>query len=161
MSTRVYIASSMSGLRGLLLSGGLTAPLRAHAVTPAVRSALADVGEEEWEYAVLGAAAQDAVRLLGPDDPPRRVVVVAEADTVVPVDEDGDSEVEVGEAVSLRRVVAVHADSEEAAADVSAAREALASSGPDSPEAETALDRCLDHELGWFATQEIGDLVGL
>lgn len=160
MSTRVYIASTLPGLRDLLLSGGLPAPLRAHAVTAAVRSALADGGEEEWEYAVLGAAAQDSVRLLAPDDAARRVVVVAEADTVLPVDEDTDSEVEVGEAVALRRVVAVHADSEDAAEAVSAARAALASSGPDSPEAASALDRCLDHELGWFATQEIGDLVG-
>lgn len=159
MSTRVYIAGTVPGLRDLLLSGGLTAPLRAHAVTAAVRSALPDAGEEEWEYAVLGAAAQDAVGLLAPDDPPRRVVVVAEADTVVPVDEEAGSDVEVGESVALRRVVAVHVDSEDAAEDVSAARAALADSGPDSPETEAALDRCLDHELGWFATQEIGDLV--
>ena len=59
MSTRVYIPSSTKGLHDLLVSGGLgPVPLLGHAVTPELREALREVGEEEWEYDVLMTAAQ-------------------------------------------------------------------------------------------------------
>lgn len=158
--TRVYVPSSTALLRQLLVSGGLgPAPVRAHAVTDAVRTVLPDAGEEEWEYVALTSAAQDSLLLLAEDDRPSRVVVVAEAATVVPVDPEGSSQVDVGEALDLRRVVAVHVDSSDAADDVDAARRALRDTGGDEA-AAAAAERCLDHELGWFATQEIGDLVG-
>ena len=37
------------------------APFVGHAVTPAVREELPDVGEEEWEYAASTAAAQSSL----------------------------------------------------------------------------------------------------
>ena len=124
MSTRVYVPSSTEGLSNILLSGGVgPVPFLAHAVTDDLRSALPDAGEEEWEYAALMSAAQDSLGLITDDDRPRRVVVVAEADTVVPVSEGEPSLVEVVDVVPLRSVVAVHVDSEDAEEDVSAARE--------------------------------------
>ena len=39
----------------------------------------------------------------------------------------------------------------------SAARDALAARSED---AEVLSERCLDHELGWWAAQEIGALLG-
>lgn len=84
---------------------------------------LGDEGDEEAEYAALQDAADAAAGLL--DAPGRRVVVVAQA----PPDE---------RPLSLRRVVAVHADD----ADVDPA-------DYDDPP-----------ELGWWATQEIADLLG-
>lgn len=157
MTTRVYLPSSIALLRDLLVSGGLgPAPLVAHAVTGPLRAVCADAGDEELEYAALTAAAQDSVALLTSDDPARRVVVVAEVETVLPAEGGEPTLVEVGEVVPLRRVVAVHADSEEAAADVAAARDGL--EGDDA--ALELLDRCLDHELGWYATQEAAQLVG-
>ena len=160
MSIRVYVPSSTLRLRDLLVSGGIgPVPVLAHAVTDLVRSTLADVGEEEWEYAALTAAAQDSLALLGEDEPPRRVVVVAEAQSAVPVAGPDASLVELDEVVPLRKVVAVHVDSDEAADDVAAARAAWAQADEGDQAVAEALDRCLDHELGWFATQEIGDLV--
>lgn len=160
MTVRVYVPSSIALLNDLLVSGGIgPVPVLAHAVTDGVRSALADVGEEEWEYAALTAAAQDSLGLLGEDDQARRVVVVAEADSVVPVSGSDASLVEIDEVVPLRKVVAVHADSDDAAEDVAAARVAWPLANDDDPAATGALERCLDHELGWFATQEIGDLL--
>jgi hypothetical protein len=160
MSTRVYVPSSIERLHGLLVSGGIgPVPVLAHAVTDSLRAGLADADEEEWEYAALTAAAQDSLGLIGEDDTPRRVVVVAEADFVVPVDGAEDSLVELGEVVPLRKVAAVHVDSEEAVEVVAAAREVWAAAGEGDEAALGALERCLDHELGWFATQEIGDLV--
>lgn len=160
MSTRVYIPSSTKGLHDLLVSGGLgPVPLLGHAVTPELREALREVGEEEWEYDVLMTAAQDSVGLLTEDEPPRRVVVVAEAETVVSVEEGEESLVQIDAVIPLLKIVAVHVDSEDAAADVSAAREAWAAAHDGDPAAQEVLEGCLDHELGWYATQEIGDLV--
>ncbi len=49
---RVYVPTTPARLRGLLVADGLgPAPFVAHAVTDAVRAALPDGGEEEWEYA--------------------------------------------------------------------------------------------------------------
>lgn len=159
MSIRVYVASSTSGLHQLLVSGGVgPAPFLAHAVTDRLRAALPEAGEEEWEYAALTAAAQDSLALLG-QDRPRRVVVVAEADTVTPVAGAEESLVEVEQVLPLRSVVAVHADSVAAEVDVAAAAEAWVRVADGDDAALEVVERCLDHELGWFATQEIGDLV--
>jgi hypothetical protein len=130
----------------------------AHALTDEVREQLAELGEEELEYAALSAAAQESLALLGEDDQPRRVVVVAEAPSVLAVPGAEPSLVEVDQVIPLAKVVAVHVDSEDAAADVEAARGALDAARAGDAEAEATVDRCLDHELGWFATQEIGAL---
>lgn len=160
MSTRVYVPSSPRRLHDLLVSGGLgPAPLLAHAVTERLRATFPDAGEEEWEYAALTAAAQDSVGLIAEGERPRRVVVVAETGTATPVADSDDSLVKVGEVIALARVVAVHVDSEDAADAVSSARRVWASAEDGDPAAQEALDRCLDHELGWYATQEIGTLV--
>lgn len=161
MSTRVYIPSTTGRLRELLVSGGLgPTPVHAHAVTREVAAVLPDVDEEEQEYAVLTAAAQDSLGLLSTEERPRRVVVVAETDTVVEAEGEG-SRVELHEVVPLRRVVAVHVDSEEAEADVAAARDAWVEAQAGDEPAQRLLDRCEDHELGWFATQETAALVEL
>jgi len=160
MSTRVYVPSSIDRLRELVVSGGLgPVPILAHAVTDSLRSSMGDAGEEDWEYAALTAAALDSVGLIADDESPRRVVLVAEADSVFPVAGAEVSLVEIAEVVPLRNVVAVHVDSEDAAADVSAAREAWSAAGEGDGAAVATLEQCLDHELGWFATQEIGDLI--
>jgi hypothetical protein len=160
VTVRVYVPSSTRLLGDLLLSGGVgPVPVLAHAVTDELRSALPDAGEEEWEYAALTAAAQDSLGLIAEDDRPRRVVVVAEADSATPVPGAPTGLVEVDEVVPLRQVVAVHVDSDDAADDVAAARAAWRAAQDGDHAAAAAVDRCLDHELGWFATQEVGDLV--
>lgn len=159
MSTRVYVPSTIAGLRQLLLSGGVgPVPVRGYAVTDELRSGLPGAGEEELEYVALTAAAQESLGLPVDRDPPRRVVVVAEADSVTPVTGAGGV-VEIDEVLPLRRVVAVHVDAAEADADVTAARAAWAAAQAGDEAAEATVERCLDHEPGWFATQEIGDLV--
>lgn len=160
MSVRVYLPSSPALLRDLLVSGGLgPPPLLAHAVTAELRAALPDAGEEEWEYAALTAAAQDSLGLLHEEDLARRVVVVAEAGVVVPVTGAEPSLVEVEEAIPLRDVAAVHRDSPEAEQAVADARSAWPAAHDGDAAALAAVEACLDHELGWYATQEIGDLV--
>lgn len=157
MTTRVYVPTTMRGLRAVVSSDGIgPAPFAAHAVTDAVRTELADGSDEEWEYAAASAAALVSVGLLGDDDPPRRVVVAVDVPSVRAVASDDPTLVEVAEAVPLRRVAAVLADSGAAETDVAAAREAVLEGAAG---ADRLLDRCLDHDLGWWAAQEIGALL--
>lgn len=159
MSVRVYVPTTLAGLREVVVSGGVgPSPVPAHAVTDALRTTLAGADDEECEYAAMTAAAQESLALLTDDDVPRRVVIAADAATVVPREAAEPSAVEVPEVLPVRRVAAVHLDSPDAEEDVAAARAALAD-GDRSGGAEQAVERCLDHELGWFATQEIGDLL--
>jgi hypothetical protein len=59
--------------------------------------------------------------------------------------------------VGLDRLAAVHADSPDAAADVVAARAEM--KGAEGGEPGPAVRRCLDRDLGWFATQEVDALL--
>ena len=157
MSVRVYVASTLAGLRSVVQSDGVgPSPFLAHAVTDAVRAELADGDDEEREYAASTAAAQSAVELMLEDDVPRRVVIAVDVASVRRVGSDDPTLVEVDEVVPMRRVAAVLADDEAAESDVAAAREALAASAPDR---ERLLERCLDHDLAWWAAQEISQLL--
>ena len=158
MSTRVYVPSTLGRLRSIVTSDGIgPAPFAAHAVTPALREAYADGGDEEWEYAASTAAAQSSLALLHEDDTPRRVVVAVDVESSRPADPDDPTVVQVDDVVPMRHVAAVLADTEDAEDAVTAARDALLEGGDG---AEALTERCLDHELAWWATQEIGDLLG-
>jgi hypothetical protein len=158
--TRVYVPSTLTRLRETVVSGGLgPLPVIGHAVTEALQTAYPEGGDEEWEYAAMTAAAQDSLGLLREDDIQARVVVVVDADTVLPLEPAEHTLVELGEVVTVRAIAAVHVDDEVAAPDVTAARLAWSRAGAGDPDAAEAVDRCLDHELGWFAAQEIGSLI--
>jgi hypothetical protein len=156
--TRVYLPVTASMLRAAREAGRFgPAPLRGHAVTPGLVDALGGSDEEEQEYAAATAAAVDVLALLGRDDPPLRMVAAVDVPVVEPVaDGDAPSEVVLPHEVPLKRLAAVLADSPDAADDVAAARGAVADGGT---EAEAALERCLDHQLGWYAAQELGRLL--
>jgi hypothetical protein len=157
VSTRVYIPTTMSRLRAVVTADGIgPAPFAGHAVTPAVREALPDVGEEEWEYAASTAAAQSSLGMLHEDEPARRVVIAVDVPSARPAGTVDPTVVEVDAVVPFRLVGAVLADSADAEGAVAAARDALAGAAEDE---ERLADRCLDHELGWWAAQEIGDLL--
>ncbi len=157
MTRRVYVPSTLDGLRAVVLADGIgPAPFLAHAVTEAVRSGLADGGEEEWEYAASSAAALASVGLLGPGETARRVVLAVDVPGARAADEEDPTVVVVDEAVPLRRLAAVLADSADAEGTVAAARDAVRDGSED---ADRLLARCLDHELGWWATQEISALL--
>lgn len=115
MTVRAYLPTTLALLAEQHANGELL-------VTEDV--VLADGDDEEAEYdALMTAADASAAQLAGPG---RRVVVVAELDKAP----------EPGWTVPLKRVVAVHADTEDRPADADP-----------------------DDDLAWFATQEIPFLV--
>lgn len=153
-TVRVYLPLTLEGLAALEQQGATDpGPLRAHAVTAALREAWPDGDEEELEYAALTAAAQGSLGLSS--DQPLRVVVALDVKTVEELQDDEDpTAVAVAHQVPRRRVAAVHVDTEGAASAVGAARAAAGTSAYD-----WLAEQCLDHELAWYATQEIGDLL--
>ncbi|MEX2291098.1 MAG: hypothetical protein WD794_12335 [Mycobacteriales bacterium] len=166
--TRVYLPSTLHGLRTLLEAGSLgEPPLPGYAVTGALREWYAEGDEEELEYAVLMLAARASVRLLdralllSPELPPRRVVLVAEVGATEPVPDVDRAAVRVLEPVPLRLVQAVHVDGSDAEPDVRAAAEALVEADLGSEDAAFVVEQADGHELQWYATQEIGPLLEL
>ena len=117
---------------------------------------LADVGEEEWEYAASTAAAPVVARMLHEDEPARRVVLAVDVPSRRGPRARGPHRGGGRRGRAFRLVGAVLADSADAEGDVAAARDALATGAGD---ADGLAERCLDHELGWWAAQEIGDLL--
>ena len=137
MSTRVYVPASLSLLARFTQEGGIgPTPVLAHAVTAWLRAAWPEGDQEEWEYAALMAAADASLVYLSEEDPPRRVVVVAETADLI---EDPESTaLTIDSAIPMRTVHAVHADT----LDI-----------------DTSLPERLG-DLGWFGVQEIPDLLG-
>src|ERR1700685_1249167 len=85
---RVYLASTLPGLADILAQERVgSVPLRAFAVTPALREAYASGDDEELEYVAMLAAARQSLRLLAAHRPrpPRRVALAADVpDAQVP-----------------------------------------------------------------------------
>lgn len=154
-TVRAYVPTTLSRLRAAREAGRLgPAPVLGHAVTAELEAAGGGADVEELEYIATTAAALDALRLLSEQEPMLRAVAAVDV---------GAGEVVAGELshvrlpqVPLSRLAAVLVDSPNAAADVAAARAALADgAGEDDP----AVERCRDHDLLWYAAQELGSLL--
>jgi hypothetical protein len=134
MSARVWVPATTALLARWSAAGEVPAG-QGHAVTSALRQQWPDGEDEEWEYAVLLAAAEEAASLL--EAPGRRVVVVVETGDVRELE---GTRVEFGEPAAWRRVKAVHADPVGARIQPGAPAEGEA-------------------DLGWYAVQEVPDLL--
>ncbi|MGW7353521.1 DUF6912 family protein [Streptomyces sp. NPDC054784] len=168
---RVYVPLTLPALAEAHRAGALgPGPLLAYAVTPGLREWYVSDDLEELEYAALNRAAQASLRRLAGDPSAvrRRVVVAldvpdgtAVADPDRALDPDALGEVRLADAVPLARAAAVHVDAEDAevAADVAAAVAALEAAEQGDDDARFTVDGAEAHELLWFATQEIPQLV--
>lgn len=168
---RVYVPLTLPGLAEAHRTGELgTEPLVAYAVTPALREWYLSDDIEELEYAALNRAALASLRQLAadPDAPRRRVVVAVDVpDGAAMPDPDRGldpaalGEVRVTGPVPLAKAAAVHADAADAEDDVAAAVTALPAADDGDDDAQFVVDGAEDHELLWYATQEIPAIVGL
>ncbi|MFF1360608.1 DUF6912 family protein [Streptomyces sp. NPDC058297] len=168
---RVYVPLSLPRLAEAHKAGELgPGPLTAYAVTPALREWYVSDDIEELEYAALNRAAVASLRLIAgePDAPRKRVVVAldvpdgaAVADPDRGLDPGALGEVRIADAVPLAKAAAVHVDSADAEKDVTAAAAVLGAADQGDDDAQFVVDGAEDHELLWFATQEIPNLLGL
>jgi len=152
---RVYIPTTPAGLSAVHERGGIvTTPSTAYTVTDDLRAWCESEDAEELEYGAMARAAEASLRLLAGEAGARRRVVLA-ADVpdalVVPSGQDGPGGVVVDATIPRKRIAAVHMDTAEAEPAVAAA---LAGGLTDE-----LVEATEDHELLWFATQEIADLL--
>ncbi|MEO3786575.1 hypothetical protein ABGB12_24890 [Actinocorallia sp. B10E7] len=165
---RVYLPSTLPLLAQALADGELHVH-HAYAVTPALREWYADGDTEELEYAAMLSAARASLRVLAgsPETPPRRVVLAAEVPDGSVAYEGGyenlgetdRAEVRLRDPLPLKKVVSAHVDDPEAAPDILAAAKALGAADQGDPDAQFTVDGAEGHELMWYATQELPDLV--
>ena len=161
---RVYLATTMSGLSGLLVAGSVDLPV-AYAVTPSLREWYVEGDAEELEYAALTIAARASLRLLAgdPSARPRRVVLAVEVpDTSVrPAPDIERAAVRLAGPVLFSAVVSAHLDDAAAEEDVRRGAAVLDDADAGDEDAQFLVDGVEDHDLGWYAAQEISALVQL
>lgn len=139
----------------------------AFAVTPALREAYAEGDEDELADVALREAALASLRLLDDEPaeglPPRRVVVELDLDadgfTLRP-DLD-DAVVRIAGDIPISRVVAAYVDIAAAEPAVLAAVDVIDSADLGDEDAELTVGDAQDHDLAWYAPQELNFLLDL
>lgn len=161
---RVYLPTTFPALAAAAEAAGFgPPPLLAFAVTPALREWYASGDSEELEYAATIDAARECLRMLAADPaaPARRVVVAADVpDAAVRLaPEIHPAAVHLTAELSMTDVASVHIDDADADVDIRAAVAAVPAADAGDSDAAFVVDGAEDHDLHWYATQEIGTLI--
>jgi len=166
---RVYIPATLAMLQQLVVDGSLR-PVNgtAFAVTPRLREAYARGDDDELAEVALRDAALASLRLLanedivaGSDLPPRRAVLLADADHVTLRPDLDDAVVRLGAPVAIDDVVAAFVDNAAAEPAVTAAIAVVDDADLGDEDAELLVGDAQDHDLAWYATQELPFLLEL
>lgn len=158
---RVYLAMTLPAVSAALDAGSVEAPV-GYAVTPALREWYTEGDIEELEYAATAVAARASLRRLGgADGAARRVVLAAEVPdgSARPAPDIDRAAVRLAGAVSLTQVVSALVDDPGAADDVRRGVAALPAADAGDEDASFTVDSVEDHELAWYAAQELAALV--
>jgi hypothetical protein len=168
-AVRIYLPSTLPGLTTAGVGSDrrpsevevAAAGARAFAVTPALREWYRDGDIDELEYAAMTRAALASLRLLAQTGGDRRVVLAADVadDAVVLEQGDDRAAVRVIDAVQFDQVASAHVDDPSAVADVAAARVLVDAADLGDDDARFAIEGLEDHELQWYAVQEIAFLL--
>ena len=168
-AVRIYLPATLPGLKAAGLGSEpvssqievASAGARACAVTPALREWYREGDIDELEYAAMTRAALASLRLLPGNGSDRRVVLAADvADDAVVFDPGDDpAAVRVIDAVRFDQVVSAHVDDPSAASDVAAAVIMLEGGDVNDDDVQFAISGLDDHELQWYAVQEIAFLL--
>jgi hypothetical protein len=153
---------TLPALAAALHAGSVEAPL-AYAVTAALREWYTEGDEEELEYAATTAAARASLRRLAGTESPRRAVLAADVpdSSVRPAPDVDRAAVRLRDPVDLSQVASALVDDPAAVPDVRQAVAALAAADAGDEDAVFTVDAVEDHELGWYAAQELSALVQL
>lgn len=159
---RIYVPATVAGLRRLVDDEAIR-PLSgtAFALTPRLRESYASGDDEELEYVAMAEAARASLRLLAAemaDDPEalaRRVVVSADVEDATLRPDLDDAVVRVAGPIPMSRLAAVHLDLAEAESSVRAAAAVVDAADLGDLDAEFVLGGAEDHELAWYAVQEV------
>jgi hypothetical protein len=168
---QIYIPVTLAMLQQLVADGSLL-PVNgtAFAVTPRLREAYAEGDDDELGDVALREAALASLRLLAgagaseqPDAklPPRRAVLLADVGEVTLRPDLDDAVVRIGAPVATEDVVAAFVDNAAAEADVSAAIAVIDEADLGDEDAELTVGDAQDHDLAWYATQELPFLLEL
>ena len=165
---RVYIPATLPMLAELVADGSMQPRSgTAFAVTPALREAYAEGDDEELAEVALGEAARASLRLLSAESDDagklRRAVVVADAptDAATARPDLDDAVVRVSGRVNLDQVAAVYVDNAAAEPAVRAAIAVIDEADLGDEDAELTVGDAQDHDLAWYATQELPFLLDL
>src|ERR1700751_4496628 len=172
---RIYIPVTLAMLQQLVADGSLR-PVSgtAFAVTPRLREAYAEGDDDELGEVALRDAALASLRLLAAAAdaaeqaaeklPPRRAVLVADvkdAGAVTLRPDLDDAVVRIGAPVAIDDVVAAYVDNAAAEADVMAAIAVIDEADLGDEDAELTVGDAQDHDMAWYATQELPFLLEL
>ena len=170
---RVYIPATLAMLAQLVADGSLR-PVSgtAFAVTPALRESYAHGDDDELAEVALGEAALASLRLLAADAdsagqgtegslPTRRAVLVAEVDGATARPDLDAAVVRLAGTVAIADVVAAYVDNAAAEPAVRAAVAVIDDADLGDEDAELTVGDAQDHDLAWYATQELPFLLDL
>jgi hypothetical protein len=161
---RVYLPATITMLRELDTAGEFRALSgTGFALTPALRESYASGSDEELEYAALLDAARASLRLIASNEKEesRRVVVAADIEDVKLRPDLDVAVVRLSGPVPIADVAAIHVDSAEAQDAVKAAAAVIDAADLGDLDAEFVLGDAEDHELAWYAPQELPFLLEL
>ena len=166
---QIYIPVTLAMLQKLVTDGSLW-PVNgtAFAVTPRLREAYAEGDDDELGEVALREAALASLRLQAAASeqpaatlPPRRAVLVAEVGEVTFRPDLDDAVVRIGAPVPIDDVVAAFVDNAAAEAAVTAAIAVIDEADLGDEDAELTVGDAQDHELAWYAAQELPFLLEL
>jgi hypothetical protein len=157
-------------LQQLVAEGSLRPPGgTAFAVTPTLREAYAQGDDDELAEVALGEAALASLRLLGASGgdptgntlPTRRAVLVADIADATGRPELDDAVVRLAGPIALDDVIAAYVDTAAAERAVIAAVAVVDDADLGDEDAELTVGDAQDHDLAWYAVQELPFLLEL
>jgi hypothetical protein len=163
---RVYVPATLTMLQQLVADRSLHARSgTAFAVTPTLREAYAEGDDDELADVALREAALASLRLLAgegtPALPPRRAVVVAEVEDATARPDLDDAVVRLSGPIAYDDVIAAYVDNADAEPAVLPAIEAVDAADLGDDDAEFIVGDAQDHDLAWYAAQELPFLLEL
>jgi hypothetical protein len=163
---RVYVPATLAKLQQLIADRSMRAVNgTAFAVTPMLRESYAEGDEEELAEVALRDAAMASLRLLAGEGtsalPPRRAVVVAEVDDATARPDLDDAVVRLSGPIAYDDVIAAYVDNADAEPAVVPAIEAIDAADLGDEDAEFIVGDAQDHDLAWYAPQELPFLLEL